>query len=60
MLGIIANHKHIITMNKKEYLSPITEVFELEFNNPVCQGSAQTSGALSDFTVDDSYTPVWE
>ncbi len=56
MLGIIANHKHIITMKKKEYLSPITEIFELEFNNPVCQ----TSGALSDFTVDDSYTPVWE
>ena len=43
-------------MNKKEYLSPITEIFELEFNNPVCQGSVQT--ALSDFTVDD-YTPIW-
>ena len=41
-------------MNKKEYLSPITEVFELEFNNPICQ----TSGALSSFEIDD-YDPIW-
>ena len=47
-------------MNKKEYLNPITKVFELECRYPVCQVlSGETSGTLSSFEVDD-YDPIWD
>lgn len=60
MSGIIANKKHIITMNKKEYLNPIVKVIELESSYPVCLGlSGQASGTLSSFDVDD-FNPIWD